>query len=96
MNTNRPKSPQSAFTCPGECLRRRETSGVYYAWFKHRGKQIHRSLKTHNKPPAAWLDSIRPRFKPKTFANQAHCVVVLNPCFRRLTLAGITAARCEA
>ena len=125
MSTIRPKSPQSSFTYAGEGLRRHATNGIYYARFKHQGKQIHRSLKTNDKAiarrllldmrrelenvtsdeasklrfdtmAARWLASIRPNLKPKTFTNYAHSVEMLKPYFSITTLAGITAAHCEA
>jgi integrase len=38
--------PQKTFTRVGECLWRNNTSGIYYAFVKRRGKQFHHSLKT--------------------------------------------------
>jgi integrase len=55
MTEPRQKSAQSVFAYAGEGLRRLESSGVYYAWFKHAGKQYHQSLKTTDRKHAVRL-----------------------------------------
>jgi len=49
------KAPQSVFAYAGEGLKRLVSSGMYYAWFKHGGKQYHHSLRTMDKKHAARL-----------------------------------------
>ncbi len=49
MNLNAPESLQSDWQYAGENLRRRKTSGVYYAFVKRGRKQFRRSLKTTDK-----------------------------------------------
>jgi integrase len=55
MTERNGKSAQSVFAYAGEGLRRLESSGVYYAWFKHAGKQYHQTLKTSDKKHAVRL-----------------------------------------
>jgi integrase len=55
MTEHNGKSSQSVFAYAGEGLRRLESSAVYYAWFKHAGKQYHHSLGTTDKKHAIRL-----------------------------------------
>ncbi len=55
MTERNRKSPQSVFERSGEGLRRLVSSSVYYAWFKHAGKQYHKSLRTSDKKHAIRL-----------------------------------------
>lgn len=49
MYSNAPESPNGDWQYAGEHLRRRKTSGVYYAFIKRGRKQFRRSLKTTDK-----------------------------------------------
>ena len=49
MNPNAPESPQGGWQYAGENLRRRKSSGVYYAFVKRGRKQFRHSLKTTDK-----------------------------------------------
>jgi hypothetical protein len=40
------QSKIGAFQKVGECLYRYSSNGVYYAWIKHEGKEVKRSLRT--------------------------------------------------
>jgi integrase len=55
MTERNGNSSQSVFAYAGEGLRRLVSSGVYYAWFKHAGKQYHQSLGTTDKKHAVRL-----------------------------------------
>lgn len=55
MSKQHHRTTQSVFEYAGEGLRRHKSSSVYYAWFKHAGKQIHRSLGTTDKAHARRL-----------------------------------------
>src|SRR6478609_4130869 len=46
VKTNRLESSQASSHTAGENLRRRESTGVYYAFLKRKGNQFRRSLKT--------------------------------------------------
>ncbi|MGH7951053.1 MAG: tyrosine-type recombinase/integrase [Limisphaerales bacterium] len=49
MNSNSPEPPESDWQYAGENLRRRKSSGVYYAFVRRGRKQFRRSLKTTDK-----------------------------------------------
>jgi len=49
MSLNMPESPEGDWQYAGENLRRRKSSGVYYAFLKRGRKQFRRSLKTADK-----------------------------------------------
>jgi hypothetical protein len=55
MTERKGKSSQSVFAYAGEGLRRLVSSGTYYAWFKHAGKQYHQSLGTTDRKHAVRL-----------------------------------------
>lgn len=55
MNPKTPEPPENVWQYAGEHLRRRKTSGVYYAFGKRHGKQFSRSLKTRDPKTARRL-----------------------------------------